>query len=402
MSAHGKLDRFTFWASIAAAVLCTAAGELFLRLQISGILNTALYVAGQTAFLAGVCLLCTKLRGFPEPKSLKLLSLLLVGVIVASIPFELIYELDIIPGSGDKPTSFVFLIDDSGSMSINDPDNERCAAISKVMESQPDNFPFCIYSFEDEAIRLTDMQRAADAKTVLNDVEKQMHSDGGTDIVHAIHTVADDLNQNNPDGGKRPRIILLTDGDSDSHGLEAAIKEADKAGATICTIGFGTEFDENLETIAELGHGVFVRAENVEDLSQAYVRAAAGLNLGRNLYKYRTQPVISLLYAAERIVFLFLLFLALAEIKLLLLNVPNQLPIFPTYQDRAYFAAAAIAAVLMELGLNAVPLPGVLIRLLVNLLIFIALVPDKSIWAQFDYDSSLSGLKRSRMGNGNQ
>ncbi len=399
MTAHSKLDRFTFWASITAAILCTAAGELFLRLEISGFLLTALYVAGQTALLAGVCLLCTKLREFPKPKSLKLLILLLVGVLVASIPLELVYELDIIPGSGDKPTSFIFLIDNSGSMSGNDPDYERCSAISKVMESQPDNFPFCIYSFEDEAHRLTDMQSAADAKAVLNDVEKQMYSSGGTDIVHAIQTVADDLNQKNLDGGKRPRIILLTDGDSDSRGLEKAIEDAEKSGATICTIGFGTEFDKNLENIAELGHGVFVRAENVEDLSRAYVRAAAGLNLGRNLFKYRTQPVISLLYAAERIVFLFLLFLAFAEIKLLLLNVPNQLPIFPTYQDRAYFSASAIAAVLMELGLNVVHLPGVLVRLLMNLLIFIALVPDKSLWAQFDGRFSVYGSKRIRMNN---
>ena len=75
-------------------------------------------------------------------------AIMLVILFAATLLLEFLYEL----GGGIttyKPTSYIFVIDDSSSMVSNDPYNERVSAIKEIMERE--RIPYAVYKFSDDA-----------------------------------------------------------------------------------------------------------------------------------------------------------------------------------------------------------------------------------------------------------
>ena len=81
-------------------------------------------------------------------KTLGVIALCLLITFMATLVLEFLYE---IGGSIQdySPTSYVFVIDDSGSMSSNDPSMLRADAIGEIMKEE--DIPYCVYKFSGDA-----------------------------------------------------------------------------------------------------------------------------------------------------------------------------------------------------------------------------------------------------------
>ena len=73
--------------------------------------------------------------------------LFVVGAFILGTLFEFIYERDFFSEMKgyQEPTSYIFLIDNSGSMNTNDPQAIRYDAIEKIVSKQADDFPYAVY-----------------------------------------------------------------------------------------------------------------------------------------------------------------------------------------------------------------------------------------------------------------
>ena len=221
-------------------------------------------------------------------------ALCLVALFVLAGVFEFLYEL----GGNDfeEPSSYIFVIDDSGSMSSNDPNQQREAAVAAIMQNRSDSLPYAVYGFTSDAELLKDMApyEGADAYS--------FDSSGGTDILRAIETVVDDIASGKIKAGNAPRIMLLSDGESSGFGWRSVARKARENGAVISSIGFG--YSSNLlKDLAEKTGGVFVQVDDVDDLPVQMATAITTL-AKRNLISSRVVPSFDLLYAILRVVFL--------------------------------------------------------------------------------------------------
>lgn len=229
---------------------------------------------------------------------LKLSALLLAVFFVASLGLEFIYELggDI---SKEKPTSYVFLIDDSGSMSGNDPDNVRATAISSIMEKEAANFPYAVYSFTDQHMLLKEISYYSKSDRY------EFASNGGTNIVGSLYNVVNEIvNSASPLYGNAPKILLLSDGQSGSLGVENVIKNCNDNGIAVSAISFGGFFENALlRRIAYKTGGEFLKVSNADDLKEGMQQAITA-SFKRNLISDRYVPAYDGLYLAMRILFL--------------------------------------------------------------------------------------------------
>lgn len=94
---------------------------------------------------------------YSGPRSmLKYFTCSIAGIFCLTMLLEYLYELNpkqkII-----EPTSYIFVIDESGSMSGNDPEGLRYDAVSEIMNSTDSQLPYMVYAFSSEAKILRDM-----------------------------------------------------------------------------------------------------------------------------------------------------------------------------------------------------------------------------------------------------
>ncbi|NOZ01745.1 MAG: VWA domain-containing protein [Deltaproteobacteria bacterium] len=168
---------------------------------------------------------------------------------------------DIIPC---PPFDFIFVTDDSGSMSSSDPDDIRFEAIGLFIEGM-DNDLALIVGFDDSPWKygyFTDDKN--DLKTFLAQA-KQDGSGGGTDIDEALYFAYDLF----MDSGRQKVIILLTDG-QDSYNTQEVRLAAEAKGIRIYILGLGDGVDEDTlkQTITSDGEYFFAGA--AKDIMQIY------------------------------------------------------------------------------------------------------------------------------------
>ncbi len=232
-----------------------------------------------------------------------LFSLLLCIVIFgAGALFQWIYSVDFVAGAR-KPTSLVFVIDDSGSMSItNDPLNLRYDAIDDVLDEEDDSFPYMVYSFGRDVVLLRDMAPARTPGMESADV-----GSGETNIHAALTQVIEDYEDGLWEGGRVPRVILLTDGDaSDIYStsqVDPLLRRYLRAGISISTVGLGDADLGLLAHIAEGTGGSFLTIDAADELSQALNSASFSMSR-RDLLSPRPGGRLPALYAILRILFL--------------------------------------------------------------------------------------------------
>lgn len=233
----------------------------------------------------------------------------MVAVFVLTMLLEYVYELN-----PDKkiiePTSYIFVIDESGSMSGNDPEGLRYDAIREIMDKPENALPYMVYAFSSEPKIIRDM-----GILLRNETDIPVTCDGGTAIRETTLRILQDYKEKKWDGGDNPKIIFLTDGyatDLDNGFLwfkgnvpefNAALEEYSNLGINISTVGLGSVDKELMRKMAETTGGIFIRVDQANDLSAA-MQTAATSYAERDLLSARYMKSMNKLFGFFRILFL--------------------------------------------------------------------------------------------------
>ena len=230
-----------------------------------------------------------------------------VGIFGAAVLFETIYE---IGGRLDikEPSSYLFLLDDSGSMETNDPDFKRYAAISEILKDKDSDFPYAVYSFSDDIVCLRELSLKGDI------AEEYAMPDGQgnqTNIKKTLEEILTAFENGEIPDQEAPKVLLLSDGYASDIGwvrtIRGLLKRYVNAGISISTVGLGSSVDENLMTkIARETGGVYINVEDAQQLEEAMKNAITSSSK-RDLLTLRNVARWDVLYCVERIVFMALL-----------------------------------------------------------------------------------------------
>lgn len=204
-----------------------------------------------------------------------LLFLAIAVVLTAALAalFQWLYSLRL-RGPAAQPTSYIFLMDNSGSTADSDPQQLRYDAIEEVLGEQDADFPYMVYGFADEVELMREMKPASEGG------ELEASSSGGTAILGVLDAAIEDYEDGRWDGGRAPKVILLSDGfptDFSSYGdLTPTLRKYEDSGVTVSTVGLGSSADAALmEYIADSTGGVFVDVSDASLLAQGMSSAAA-------------------------------------------------------------------------------------------------------------------------------
>lgn len=195
---------------------------------------------------------------------LKYFTFSIVGIFCLTMLLEYLYELNpkqkII-----EPTSYIFVIDESGSMSGNDPEGLRYDAISEIMNSTDSPLPYMVYAFSSEPKILRDMGPMTE-----NEAAFTVTCDGATSIYETTLRILQDYKDAKWNGGTHPKLIFLTDGfatDLDNGFLwfkgnipefNAALEEYNHLNINISTVALGSVDKDLMKKMAEITGGVFI------------------------------------------------------------------------------------------------------------------------------------------------
>lgn len=238
-----------------------------------------------------------KKRNIKEACTLGIIAM--AAVVAFSCLFEFLYEL----GGRDyyEPTSYIFLVDDSGSM--DGTEDLRVQAIKDVMTSDNVDEPYAVYRFAYDAELIKPMGKYDDSDVQLMSFESM----GGTEILTSIKTIVKDFSDGKLAGaGVSPKILLVSDGHSSSFGTGSVARLCKKNLISVSTIGIDGCNESFLKKLADSTGGVFVRCEDVSQLAES-LEQAKGFNTDRNLLSTRFVYKNDALYAFLRIIFLCML-----------------------------------------------------------------------------------------------
>jgi len=260
-------------------------------------------------------------------------------------------------------SSYIFVLDESGSMYSNDPKQLRNTAVNSVMAALDQSTPYAVYVFGNNALSARAMKPFS---------EGEYHPDsaiidqtgGGTAICNALVKVLSDYKSGAfPACGDAPRVILLSDGgDSDLVGTpgDQMISEYKNAGISISTIGLyqnsifntGPNSDAKaLERVAKETGGVFAEVRKSSDLVQAFGNAASvNLDGGRDLFSQRNTVTSEFLYALLRVAALTLLGALVALMKACALGKEDSTALVLSFGAIASLAGALAVELLALMG----------------------------------------------------
>lgn len=278
-----------------------------------------------------------------------------------------------------EPTSYIFVIDDSGSMQENDPDSLRYFAVEEVLSDRPDDFPYMVYGFADDISILRDMAPKSEELGNING-----KSEGGTAIRAAMLQVIEDYENQVWEGGDFPKVILLTDGYAGDIGLfqpiKSILKRYKRNGISISTVGLGNVDDNVMKQIANTTGGVFIDVADAGELSGAIISAITQV-ITRDLLSVRYTNNLNWLYAILRVVFLFLLGSLMGVGVMLAYGQMQGMEVVLI----SSFIKSLIGALIMELGINMVGFSDKIMWLLlwVLLSLTIAMKETKPIHRSF-------------------
>jgi len=225
--------------------------------------------------------------------------------------FEFLYEL-----GGDsavlQPTSYIFLLDTSGSMA-NGLGAAMESAAAGVINDMDEGFPFSVYTFDSRVENPVPMhaKTAADAQNGF-----KLKFSGKTMFYGVLEQVCKDYEQALSDhtwtGGGVPKVLLFSDGlpsDSDS----GAIDRLRKNDLTVSTVAADGADIAVMQEIAEKTGGAALHISDTADLRTAMEQAFRA-SAERTLFSVRPRMVRGWLYVLMRLIFLFLLGAAFAAI----------------------------------------------------------------------------------------
>lgn len=123
---------------------------------------------------------------------------------------EFAYQIEPRKQKAEIVDDYYFVIDNTGSMEWNDPQNERIRLLSQFVNKLPETKRFALVSFNTESTVNMPLQFAV--KKTKNDVNRlitTLHSDQATDIAGALETTAKILSD---DSKRKGEVLFISDG----------------------------------------------------------------------------------------------------------------------------------------------------------------------------------------------
>ena len=187
---------------------------------------------------------------------------------LASMNFQVLLSTNLIDAA--------LIIDSSGSMSWNDPQNLRKEAAKIFVDTAQDNDQIVIVDFDSYAYARWSLQPLTDNRTGIKSAIDSINSSGGTNISRGLLEAYDELNSSTQPYKKA--AVLLTDGQG-SYYDEALLYS--QRGWPIFTIGLGYSTDVNLLTkIANDTGGKYFALSDPNQLQNVYFEIATQITGG--------------------------------------------------------------------------------------------------------------------------
>lgn len=162
--------------------------------------------------------------------------------------------------------AMVLVIDRSGSMSGLPLEMAKSACKATVATLGPDD-RVEVVAFDSSAVRAVPLQPARFQARIRAELSRIV-SGGGTEIFPALDMAYQDIAATS---ARRKHIVLLTDGQSPTHGLDELVQALVADSITLTTVGLGSEADaELLRRLAEAGGGRYHGASTPKSLPRIF------------------------------------------------------------------------------------------------------------------------------------
>lgn len=264
----------------------------------------ALVVSGGVLAVSLVCGTFEKnvVTGGTTGALIGILALATVLIVALAALFQFLYSLRF-RSELLEPTSFIFLIDNSGSMSSSDPQKHRYSAIEQVLQAKDADFPYMVYGFSEDVQVLREMKPASAEKESLTD-----SASGGTAIRKVLEQVLSDYQDGSWSGGVSPKVVLLSDGYPTDFvrfsEISGILREYARSGINISTVGLDAVEVPLMERIAARTGGVFVSIQDASLLAGAMDSAVNRYSAGDLLTTRYDDGKLGPLFGFLRILFL--------------------------------------------------------------------------------------------------
>ena len=175
----------------------------------------------------------------------------------------------------------VLVIDDSGSMDSNDPNDERLSVAKTLIDNLPEDSKIGVVRFESgteilTSSLITDKNQAKGFLTT-----DKFRSSGGTRMYTAIND-AFPLFESTKDTTLRMMVVLSDGATTDKSAHDSTISTANSKKVKVFTVGLGKEssyFNEYLKPLAEKTAGKFYYATDAAQLADIYKDISKGIDL---------------------------------------------------------------------------------------------------------------------------
>lgn len=249
---------------------------------ILGIMAGTILLGCVISEIARPCLRVDHEAGLPE-----LLLALLAAVAVALVGClcEFLYEIN---GSYVSPefNDFIFVIDDSGSMSSTDPNMLRYEAMSQLIDSMEQDTRVGLVRFADSITDEVEMDYLTPAhRDKLRSSIDVAVSSGGTNIQLALEKALEQY-QASQSSGRYPVVVLLSDGESYVN-ASAISRDYLDAGVAISPVGLSEYVNVRmLESLAQSTGGQFFEVSDASGLVTAFQQVQKAVSY-RTLFTMR-------------------------------------------------------------------------------------------------------------------
>lgn len=368
--------------SILAGAVFAVIGEIFYRTFHNGLPRVAmaeLYFVGLFLFLGlaiwliGKTVYSRTFKGVLWGQWIKIF----LGMLVLTAAFELLYEIRI-KWKAPEIDSYIFAIDNSGSMDSSDPEGLRFAAIDAILEEKPGDFQYAVYTFSDDVV----LARQMGGRSQGEDYDKGVNG-GGTAVRKTLETILEDIESGELHlAGGTAHVIFLSDGyatdikEFNKYGITTVLNQYAQKEISVSTVGLLDADEDLLALMAEKTGGVFVDVDDVANLEAAMSEAGnPGTEDMRHLLGYRNAVRADILYAVMRILFITGLGVVIGLEKAVICE--KFLDTAAVIRSSA--VGSALAGICIEVGMNGLGIHPVLIRVLGCILISFTLLREDFI-----------------------
>lgn len=413
-----KFNWMLFIGALVGGIIAVVLDKILYAMLYQNIPNIVLFGIIMSIFTLGVLggSLVTTVRYSVNFSKAALVVLVSAAIMfICALVFEFIYELDFTP-KDMTPTNvsisdYIFCIDDSGSMSGNDPDNQRYVALNDILNQLDESNNVGLIRFAGKVF-------AKCAPKGLDDVQIQEIADAYTKNVGFFSGAGTNFKAPLERAykmyarlgitGRNQLVVLLSDGEA-SLDVGKMVEKYNEAGIAICTIylGQGDEIPDVLIQLAEQTGGKAVHVQAANELIQTFNEIVQSTNqISTNAGKYvrflwnaRTpSDQRNILAILERILF-FTIFGVMYGIALFII-------LGPRLERQRIFSACEglLCGILMEIGFG-IELPDGLVRffILIMALVFAKYLTNgtSTLHTEHDYQpiEYRKGIIRRQNGN---